>query len=165
MALKGGAGHFISHYEDRATAGDHREGMIRVSGVTWFTNLETPKRHENIILYKKYSPEEYPKYENYDAIDISKTAEIPCDYDGKMGVPITFMDKYNPDQFEIIGNTCDTDWIRSVGFKIMGQDTIDKLRQQGNKAHVTANMNSPYILKDGIVILPYARIIIRKIKK
>ena len=70
--FKGGAGHFISHYEDKATAGDHREGMIRVSGVTWFTNLETPKRHENIILYKKYSPDEYPKYENYDAIDVSK---------------------------------------------------------------------------------------------
>lgn len=163
--FKGGAGHFISHYEDKATAGDHREGMIRVSGVTWFTNLETPKRHENIILYKKYSPDEYPKYENYDAIDVSKTAEIPCDYEGEMGVPITFMDKYNPEQFEIIGNTCDTDWIRSAGFKTMGQDTIDKLRQQGNKAHVTANMNSPYILKEGIVILPYARIIIRKIQK
>lgn len=119
--FKGGAGHFISHYEDKATAGDHREGMIRVSGVTWFTNLETPKRHENIILYKKYSPDEYPKYENYDAIDVSKTAEIPCDYEGEMGVPITFMDKYNPEQFEIIGNTCDTDWIRSAGFKTMGK--------------------------------------------
>ena len=83
--------------------------MIRVSGVTWFTNLETPKRHENIILYKKYSPDEYPKYENYDAIDVSKTAEIPCDYEGEMGVPITFMDKYNPEQFEIIGNKCDTE--------------------------------------------------------
>lgn len=81
-----------------------------------------------------------------------------------MGVPITFMDKYNPEQFEIIGNTCNTDWIRSVGFKAMGQETIDRLRKQGNKAHVIANMKSPYILTDGIVTLPYARIIIRKIK-
>ena len=87
--FKGGAGHFISHYEDKATAGDHREGMIRVSGV--------------IILYKHYTPEEYPTYANYNAIDVSKTADIPCDYDGLMGVPITFMDKYNPEQFEIIG--------------------------------------------------------------
>jgi hypothetical protein len=163
--FKGGAGHFFSNYVDTATAGDHREGMIRVSGVHWFTNLEIKKRHEDIILYKKYTPEEYPKYENYDAIDVSKTSDIPEDYYGKMGVPITFMDKYNPDQFEIIGNTCDTDWIRSVGFAPMGQDTIDNLRKQGNKAHVTANMNSPYILANGKVVLPYARIIIQRKKQ
>lgn len=101
--FKGGAGHFISHYQDVATAGDHKEGMIRVSGVTWFTNLEIKKRHEDIILYKQYNPEEYPKYDNYDAIEVSKTADIPMDYDGAMGVPITFLDKYNPEQFEIIG--------------------------------------------------------------
>lgn len=55
-----------------------------------------------MILYKNYSPEEYPKYDNYDAIEVSKVAEIPCDYEGVMGVPITFLDKYNPEQFEII---------------------------------------------------------------
>jgi hypothetical protein len=104
--FKGGAAHFINkHYEDYATAGDHKEGMIRVSGVVWFTNLDINKRHEDLILYKKYygSEYEYSKYENYDAIEISKTAEIPIDYEGKMGVPITFMNKYNPDQFEILG--------------------------------------------------------------
>lgn len=101
--FKGGAGHFISKYEDTATAGDHREGMIRVSGVTWFTNLEIKKRHEDLILYRTYSPDQYPKYENYDAINVDRTEDIPFDYDGLMGVPITFMDKYNPDQFEIIG--------------------------------------------------------------
>ncbi len=100
----GGAGHFISKYEDVAVAGNHKEGMIRVSGVTWLTNLEIPKRHENVILYKHYSPEEYPTYDNYPAIEVSKTAEIPLDYDDVMGVPITFLDKYNPDQFEIVGN-------------------------------------------------------------
>ncbi len=68
----------------------------------WFTNVDHSKRHENLILYKNYTPEEYPKYDNYDAIEVSKTADIPSDYDGAMGVPITFMDKYNPDQFEII---------------------------------------------------------------
>ena len=78
-----------------------------------------------------------------------------------MGVPVTFMDKYNPEQFEIIGNACDTDWCREAGVKIMGQMTIDKLRAQGNKAHVTANMNSLYIERKGKIILPYARIIIR----
>lgn len=100
--FKGGAGHFFSHYKDTATAGDHREGMIRVSGVNWFTNLDIQKRHENLILFKKYNPEDYPKYDNYDAINVDKTANIPCDYDGEIGVPITFMDKYNPEQFEII---------------------------------------------------------------
>ena len=101
--FKGGAGHFISNYEDVATASDHKVGMIRVSGVTWFTNLEIKKRHEDIILYKTYTPEEYPTYCNYNAIEVGKTADIPMDYDGLMGVPITFLDKYNPEQFEILG--------------------------------------------------------------
>ncbi len=69
----------------------------------WFTNLDTAKRHEILTLYKQYSPEEYPKYNNYDAIEVGKTSDIPYDYDGVMGVPITFLDKYNPEQFEILG--------------------------------------------------------------
>ena len=77
--------------------------FIRVKGVRWFTNLDHKKRHEELILYRNYSPEEYSKYENYDAINVNATNDIPIDYDGIMGVPITFLDKYNPDQFEIIG--------------------------------------------------------------
>lgn len=69
----------------------------------WFTNLDHTKRHEELPLYKKYSADEYPKYDNYDAIEVSKTKEIPSDYDGVMGVPITFLDKYCPEQFKIIG--------------------------------------------------------------
>ena len=76
--------------------------FIRVKGVRWFTNLDYPQRHEKLPLYKKYTAEEFPKYDNYDAININKTADIPYDYDGAMGVPITFMDKYNPEQFEIL---------------------------------------------------------------
>jgi hypothetical protein len=68
----------------------------------WFTNLDIKKRHENLILYKKYNKDEYPKFDNYDAINIDKVAEIPIDYDGAMGVPITFIEKYNPNQFEIV---------------------------------------------------------------
>ncbi|MCR5050968.1 MAG: adenine-specific methyltransferase EcoRI family protein, partial [Paludibacteraceae bacterium] len=75
---------------------------IRVKGVRWFTNLDYPQRHEDLILYKKYTLEEYPKYDNYNAINVNVTNDIPCDYEGVMGVPITFMDKYNPEQFEII---------------------------------------------------------------
>jgi len=73
-----------------------------MGSVVWFTNLDTTKRHENFVLYKKYSPDEYPKYDNYDAINIDKTSEMPMNYSGAMGVPITFLDKYNPEQFEII---------------------------------------------------------------
>lgn len=75
---------------------------IRVKGVRWFTNLDFKERHEDLILYKNYTPEEYPKYDNYDAINVDKTSDIPLDYEDKMGVPITFLDKYNPEQFEII---------------------------------------------------------------
>ncbi len=75
---------------------------INVKGVRWFTNIDYEKRHEDLLLYKKYSPDEYPMYDNYPAINVNKTADIPCDYDGVMGVPITFLDKYNPEQFEIV---------------------------------------------------------------
>lgn len=68
----------------------------------WFTNLDIQKRHEDIILFKHYNPKEYPKYDNYNAINVDKVSDIPCDYDGVMGVPITFLDKYNPEQFEIV---------------------------------------------------------------
>lgn len=99
----GWAAHFINeHYEDYATAGNHKEWMIRVSGITWFTNLEIKKRHEDLILYKQYNPKEYPKYDNYDAINVDKTKDIPMNYSGVIWVPITFLDKYNPEQFEII---------------------------------------------------------------
>lgn len=80
------------------------DGSIKKFGnIGWFTNLDVAKRHEKLILWKNYTPEEYPEYDNYDAINVDKVAEIPCDYDGVMGVPITFMDKYNPLDFEIIG--------------------------------------------------------------
>lgn len=76
---------------------------IRVKGVRWFTNLDYKERHDDLILFKKYSQEEYPKYDSYDAINVDKTSDIPFDYDGIIGVPITFMDKYSPEQFEIVG--------------------------------------------------------------
>ena len=81
---------------------------IRVKGVRWFTNLDYKERYEDLILYKKYNEEEYPKYDNYDAINIDVTKDIPMNYRGAMGVPITFMDKYNPDQFEIMGQMATT---------------------------------------------------------
>lgn len=78
-------------------------GEIKKFGnITWFTNLKHKKRQEKLILYKEYNEQDYPKYDNYDAIEVSKVKDIPKDYDGVMGVPISFLDKYNPDQFEII---------------------------------------------------------------
>jgi len=90
--------------------------FIRVKGVRWFTNLDYKERHEELILYKTYNPEEYPKYDNYDAIEVSKTKDIPIDYDGVMGVPITFLDKYNPEQFEILGNEYDLNIEKGRGY-------------------------------------------------
>lgn len=76
--------------------------VVKVPAICWFTNLDISKRHEPIDLVEKYSPEKYLKYDNYDAIEVSKTLDIPMDYDGVMGVPISFLDKYCPEQFEII---------------------------------------------------------------
>ena len=147
--------------------------MIRVSGVVWFTNIEHGRRHQPMQLMTtvdniKYSKHKeirnigYVQYDNYDAIDIPYTDAIPSDYTQKMGVPVTFLDKYCPEQFEIIGSADNVGWLASDGALPMGQNTIDLLRQNGNKAHVTANMTSLYYIKDGIVNLPYKRIIIRK---
>lgn len=103
FGFKGNAAHFINkHYEDYASASDHKEGMIRVSGVTWFTNLDHSKRHEFIDLWSEYDPQLYPKYENYDAINVDESKNIPKNYFEPMGVPITFLDKINPEQFEIL---------------------------------------------------------------
>ncbi len=79
------------------------EGKLIAVNANWYTNMEHRKRHEPLQLYRKYDPAHYPKYDNYDAIEVSKVGDIPEDYAGLMGVPITFLDKYNPDQFEIIG--------------------------------------------------------------
>lgn len=74
-----------------------------MGNICWFTNLDIGKRHEDLVLFREYNPDDYPKYDGYDVINVNKLVDIPCDYSGVMGVPITFMDKYNPDQFEIVG--------------------------------------------------------------
>jgi len=99
------------YYEARETRywKDERGQKWRSLGNTcWFTNLDHKKRHEDLILYKTYNKKEYPKYDNYDAINVDKTKDIPIDYEGVMGVPITFLDKFNPNQFEIIGQMVTT---------------------------------------------------------
>ena len=93
------------YYEERSTRfwiDETGQKWRSFGNICWFTNLDIAKRHERLLLYKSFSPEEYPKYDNYDAINVDKVSDIPFDYGGVMGVPITFLDKYNPDQFEII---------------------------------------------------------------
>ncbi len=90
------------------------DGYLKVPAITWYTNLDIKKRHENLILVKRYIPEKYPSYINFDGIDVSSVSDIPCDYSGKMGVPITIMETFNPDQFELIG-TSTGELGRSIG--------------------------------------------------
>lgn len=83
--FKGNVGYFKSPYEDIAKSSQHKEGFIRISGIMWFTNLDIKKRHEDLILIKKYNPKDYPKYDNYNAINVNKVVDIPRDYKGVMG--------------------------------------------------------------------------------
>jgi hypothetical protein len=156
--FQGNVAFFESPYEDRAKSSQHKEGLIRVSGVMWFTNLDIKKRHEDMILYKRYSRDEYVQYDNYDAIDVPRASDIPSDYAGKMGVPITFMTQFNPDQFELIGCSDVSDSI--PGVKPLGKEWIEQYRAQGGTGHYTANMRSL-----GVSIpkhkISFSRIIIR----
>lgn len=106
------SGHFWfkvpANYEEKGTdfkIDDTGQKWRRMGNICWFTNLDIQKRHEEMVLFRRYSPDAYPHYDNYDAIDVARTADIPCDFFGAMGVPITFMAQYNPDQFEILGDT------------------------------------------------------------
>jgi len=106
------AGHFWfkvpDTYEEKKTdfkIDENGQKWRRMGNICWFTNLDIEKRHEDMTLFRIYSPDVYPKYDNYDAIEVSRTADIPSDFYGVIGVPITFMDKYSPEQFEIIGIT------------------------------------------------------------
>lgn len=154
FGFKGGAAHFYSTYEDTATAGDHREGMIRVSGVTWFTNLDIDKRHELFDMFCKYSPDKYITYQNFDCIHIENTADIPLDYSGKMAVPVTFLNFYNPEQFEILGLAHG-----NLGVQL-GLRPYDRKLKSQNKGLRDGDL---YYLKDGKVCIPYTRIVIRNL--
>ena len=94
-------------YPKKTTIGEDGRRYTQMGNTCWYTNLDHANRHEEIVLYQKYNPDDYPRYDNYDAIEVSKTKNIPVDYNDVMGVPITFLDKYNPEQFEIIGSDYD----------------------------------------------------------
>ncbi|MCY3978833.1 MAG: adenine-specific methyltransferase EcoRI family protein [Chloroflexi bacterium] len=100
--------HYVEEIKANYGKGSYKifDGTLKMfARAMWYTNLWHKRRNEELIMYKRYSPEEYPHYDNYDAIEVSKTKEIPYDWPGAMGVPISFLDKHNPDQFEIIWTT------------------------------------------------------------
>ena len=131
--------------------------------VCWFTNLEISKRHEELILYKRYKKDEYLHYENYDAIEVPKLSDIPMDYDGIMGVSLSFLEVYNPEQFEIIGSNCSTELVKELGVKRLGEDWIRRYRAAGGTGHNTANMvRLVYNDWDGKPKVAYFRLLIRK---
>ncbi|MDP2585767.1 MAG: adenine-specific methyltransferase EcoRI family protein [Candidatus Levybacteria bacterium] len=134
--------------------------IVRVSTSCWFTNLDVTKHHEFMTLYKKYTPEEYPKYENYDAINIDIVANMPKDYDGAMGVPITFLDKYNPEQFEIIGLGISNSGIE-VGVKPYKAEHKKYRKEVQKRGAVDGDL---YMITNGIVDVPYARILVKNKK-
>ncbi len=131
--------------------------FIRVKGVRWFTNLDYNERHEDLILYKNYTPEAFPSYDNYNAINVDVTKDIPLDYEGDIGVPITFLDKYNPDQFEIIGLGISNSGIE-FGVQPYKPEHKKYRKEIQKRGAVDGDL---YMIKDGIVDVPYARIIIK----
>ena len=184
------------YYEERQTRfwiDEEGQKWRSLGNISWYTNLDHSKRHEEIILYKKYNEEEYPKYDNYNAINVDKVADIPMDYDGIMGVPITFLDKYNPEQFEIVAirkDDEDNDYIYSFRTgeiePIEGREEKrreEKRRERRNlrRCHQTSSQWQEYLQKnthqtmlvDGLMNNPkdtmvggkskYARILIRRL--
>ena len=124
---------------------EHGQKWRRMGNICWFTNVDIEKRHENMPLFRNYSPELYPKYDNYDAINVDRTVDIPCDYYGVMGVPITFLSQYNPDQFEIVAFRKGTD----------GKDLVYSFPDCSHSVNVERERENG--TADGAAVLPYPR--------
>lgn len=165
-------------YDEKITKEiDDENHYCKVPSIATFTNLDIKKRHEDLILVKKYNPDDYPKYDNYDAIEVSKVADIPYDYDGVMGVPITFLDKYNPEQFEILGIS--KTWATQFKFgKSKVYKNATQFKQNGDKSNGNKVNDGPVLAlkerpakgsyykaenSDNFLIQNYARIFIRNL--
>jgi hypothetical protein len=149
---------------------DSKTGLVKFRNVTWFTNLDIAKRHEELILWKTYNPDDYPSYENFEAIEVSRTADIPIDYEGVMGVPTTFMEKHNPDQFEIVGITKTWSGLASKTYPTQTQVSSTGQRSKVSKLNDGAvlkvatppSKKTYYEVGDDLFIQTYPRILIRK---
>ncbi len=155
--FSGGNAYFKTTHTKEFAAGVYNEetGLVKFRNVCWFTNLDITKRHEELILHRIYNENDYPQYDNYNAIEVSKLADIPCDYEGNLGVPITFLDKYNPEQFEILGITDrdDNSGLRTKTYTIKDVPNFSDLNRRG-----AIKINGEYKAT-------YARLIIRRKKQ
>ena len=161
MWLGYNSGHFWfkvpASYEEKKTdfkIDETGQKWRRMGNICWFTNVDIEKRHENMTLFRTYSPEVYPTYDNYNAIEVGRTADIPCDYYGVMGVPITFMSQYSPEQFEVVGITCN-DKENMWGIKTRNYTVADA------KNYTILNAASVLKIK-GKLKATYARILVRR---
>lgn len=153
--------HYYEPRETRYWVDETGQKWRSFGNICWFTNLDIDKRHEDLVLYRSYSSEEYPHYDNFDAIEVSKVSDIPNDYFGVMGVPITFLDKYNPEQFEILGLAHGL-LSHELGIKPIGKDWCDLYFSQGNKGHYSPSMCELVAIIDGKAVSYYNRLIIRR---
>lgn len=135
--------------------------IVNVAGVRWFTNLKSVQHQGGVSLEGNYySPDQNPKYLNYDAIDVESVNKIPCDYEGEMGVPISIFDKLDTDQFELVGIMSNPETL--PGIRVIGPEWVDLYRSQGGTGHITANMKSLVgIDANGNAVSYYERVIIR----
>jgi hypothetical protein len=161
------------YYEPRATrfwVDEHGQKWRSMGNACWFTNLDISKRHEDLILYRSYSPEDYPSYDNYDGIEVAKTSDIPVDYDGVMGVPVTFLDKHNPEQFDIVGITRAWSGDAAKVYAQQIQADPNGKRSVVTKLNDSAALRVPsppsgktyYEVDGGFFLKIYARLLIRK---
>lgn len=138
---------------------DPETRRVKFRNCCWYTNLDLKLRHEEMLLVKRYKPELYPKYDNYDAIEVGRMADIPCDYKGIMGVPITFMNSYCPEQFEILGRRGDLEWAENeCSFYT---PPAPELQQKYKAMNRTWRVQNTYILENGVPKITYGRIFIR----
>lgn len=141
-----------NYVKDNVFLGEDGNKYAKMGNTGWFTNLDVAKRHEFIPLFEHYSPEKYPRYDNYDAIEVSKVAEIPVDYFGAMGVPVSFLDKHDPDQFEILGIT---DRYNMSGLRTKQYTAADSPRYNDLNRRGVIKVNNEYKLL-------FARILIKR---
>lgn len=143
-------------------AGEDGQRYAKLGNIAWFTNLDIPRLHKPLPLDKKYTPGEYPMYVNCDAINVDKVVDIPCDYYGLMGVPITFMGNYCPEQFEIVGVSNSPYYRSKLRMRPMGKQWLADYREAGGSGNFTENMHSLCLYKNGVAKAVYSRLLVRR---
>lgn len=136
-----------SYQNSNVKVDENGRRYMQMGNISWYTNLDLKRRHERVVLFRRYDPSVYPQYVNYDGIDVAHVGEIPCDYPGNMGVPINFLDQYNPDQFEIVG----------LGEGKLAKEMLGTKKCHDPRAGSKLEIQRP----DGSYTCPFARIVIR----